>query len=115
VRWTNYETGVKFLLNAVYQELLKSVHFDRETHFTYLLGNCTPSHIYITVNFTRLSVTTEVGDIWAPYLRLARRGRCTESIPELETVKAKFHYAIWFEAGSKLVAGMQRAEIWPII
>jgi len=30
-------------------------------------------------------------------------------------VKAKFHYAIWFEAGSKLVADLQRAEIWPTI
>ena len=34
-------------------------------------------------------------------------------------IKAKFHYAIWFEAwsqtGSKLVADLQRAEIWPII
>jgi len=29
--------------------------------------------------------------------------------------KAKFHYAIWFEAGSKLVVELQRAEIWPII
>jgi len=28
---------------------------------------------------------------------------------------AKFNYAIWFEAGSKLVADLQRAEIWPII
>jgi len=27
------------------------------------------------------------------------------------SLKAKFHYASWFEAGSKL----QRAEIWPII
>jgi len=32
-----------------------------------------------------------------------------------DPVKAKFHYAIWFEAGSKLVADLQRAEIWPII
>jgi len=32
------------------------------------------------------------------------------------TVKAKFHYASWFEAGSiKLVADLQRAKIWPII
>jgi len=31
------------------------------------------------------------------------------------TLKAKFHYAIRFEAGSKLVADLQRAEIWPII
>jgi len=30
-------------------------------------------------------------------------------------VKAKFHYASWFEAGSKLVADLKRAEIWPII
>jgi len=30
-------------------------------------------------------------------------------------VKAKFHYATWFEAGSKLVAGLKQAEIWPII
>jgi len=31
------------------------------------------------------------------------------------TIKAKVHYAIWFEAGSKMVADLQRAEIWPII
>jgi len=31
------------------------------------------------------------------------------------TLKAKFHYAIWFEADSKLVADLQRAEIWPVI
>ena len=30
-------------------------------------------------------------------------------------LKVKFHYAIWFEAGSKLVEDLQRAEIWPII
>jgi len=30
-------------------------------------------------------------------------------------VKAKFHYAIWSQTGSKLVADLQRAEIWPII
>jgi len=30
-------------------------------------------------------------------------------------LKAKFHYAIWFNAGSKLVADLQRAEIWPTI
>jgi len=30
-------------------------------------------------------------------------------------LKAKFYYAIWFKAGSKLVADLQRAEIWPII
>jgi len=29
----------------------------------------------------------------------------------LNCVKAKFHYASWFEGGSKL----DRAEIWPII
>jgi len=34
------------------------------------------------------------------------------AIPPL---KAKFHYVIWFEAGSKLVAVLQRTEIWPII
>jgi len=27
-------------------------------------------------------------------------------------LKAKFHYASWFEACSKLVADLQRAEIW---
>jgi len=39
-----------------------------------------------------------------------------------ETVKVKFHYASWFEAGSELVRGwfeagskLIRAEIWPII
>ena len=31
------------------------------------------------------------------------------------TLTAKFHYASCFEAGSKLVADLQRAEIWPII
>jgi len=31
------------------------------------------------------------------------------------SLKAKFHYAIWLEAGSKPVADLQRAEIWPII
>jgi len=42
------------------------------------------------------------------------------------SIKAKFHYASWFEAGSKLVADrseadsklvadLERAEIWPII
>jgi len=31
------------------------------------------------------------------------------------SVKAKFHYAIWSQTGSKLVADMQRAGIWPII
>jgi len=31
------------------------------------------------------------------------------------SLKAKFHYAIWFEAGSKLVADLQRVEIRPII
>jgi len=29
--------------------------------------------------------------------------------------KAKFHCASWFEAGSKLVGDLQRAEIWPIV
>jgi len=28
------------------------------------------------------------------------------------SIKAKFHYVIWFEAGSKLVADLQRGEIW---
>jgi len=31
------------------------------------------------------------------------------------SVKAKFHYAIWSQTGPKLVADLQRAEIWPII
>jgi len=35
--------------------------------------------------------------------------------PVIYTRPAKFHYTIWFEAGSKLVADLQRAEIWPII
>jgi len=30
-------------------------------------------------------------------------------------VKAKFHYAVWSQTGPKLVADLQRAEIWPII
>ena len=31
-------------------------------------------------------------------------------------VKAKFHYAIWWsQTSSKLVADLQRAEIWPVI
>jgi len=29
--------------------------------------------------------------------------------------KAKFHYVIWSQTGSKLVADLQRAGIWPII
>jgi len=33
----------------------------------------------------------------------------------MQFIKAKFHFASWFEAGSKLVADLQRAEIWPII
>jgi len=33
---------------------------------------------------------------------------------EMCTLNTKFHYAVWFEAGSKLVADLQRAEIWPI-
>jgi len=33
----------------------------------------------------------------------------------VRVLKARFHYASWFEAGSKLVADLQRAEIWPII
>jgi len=32
-----------------------------------------------------------------------------------DAVMAKFHYAIWSQTGSKLVADLQRAEIWPII
>ena len=31
------------------------------------------------------------------------------------SVKAKFHYAIWSQTSSKLVADLQRAGIWPII
>jgi len=31
------------------------------------------------------------------------------------TINVKVRYAIWFEAGSKMIAGLQRAEIWPII
>jgi len=31
------------------------------------------------------------------------------------TIKVKFHYAIWLQTGPKLVADLQRAEIWPII
>jgi len=34
---------------------------------------------------------------------------------KLSPIKAKFHYAMWFEAASKLVADLQRAQIWPII
>jgi len=30
-------------------------------------------------------------------------------------IKTKFHYAIWSQTGPKLVAGLQRAGIWPII
>jgi len=33
------------------------------------------------------------------------------SVYRIRVLKAKFHYASWFEAGSKLV----RAEIWPTI
>jgi len=31
------------------------------------------------------------------------------------TVKAKFHYASWFEADSELARSWFGAEIWPII
>jgi len=34
--------------------------------------------------------------------------RCTTMIAKW-SIKAKFHYAIWFEAGSKLVADLHRA------
>ena len=43
--------------------------------------------------------------------RTARRPRSSRR----RSVKAKFHYASSFEAGSKLFADLQRAEIWPII
>jgi len=33
----------------------------------------------------------------------------------LSRVKAKFHYAIWSQTGSSLVADLQGAKIWPII
>ena len=46
----------------------------------------------------------------------------SSSVGQSEMVKARFHYASWFEAGLQLVrswfkAGskLQRAEIWPII
>jgi len=63
------------------------------------------------------------------YLKEYTAKRFTDEFPEKgwtkRGVKAKFHYAIWFEAGSKLVADrfaagsklvadLQRAEIWPI-
>ena len=38
---------------------------------------------------------------------------CTK--PPTIMLKAKFHYAIWSQTGSKLVADLQRAGIWPII
>jgi len=37
--------------------------------------------------------------------------RFVRSLP----LKAKFHCAIWSQTGSKLVADLQRAGIWPII
>jgi len=33
----------------------------------------------------------------------------------LNSLKAKFHYAIWSQRGPKLVADLPRARIWPII
>jgi len=36
-------------------------------------------------------------------------------ITRRSVVKVKFHYAIWSQTDSKLVADLQRAEIWPII
>ena len=33
----------------------------------------------------------------------------------LSSIKAKFRYAVWSHTDSKLVADLQRAEIWPII
>jgi len=41
-------------------------------------------------------------------------GTCA-SARQYHHVKAKFDYAIWSHTGSKLVADLQRAEIWPII
>ena len=32
-----------------------------------------------------------------------------------KNLKATFHYAIWSQTGSKLVADLQRAGIWPIV
>ena len=56
-------------------------------------------------------LTTETSWSWNHIHRSATR--CSSTTPL--QLKAKFHYAIWLEAGSKLVADMQRAEIWPII
>jgi len=40
---------------------------------------------------------------------------CFELHAQTRRLKAKFHHAIWSQTGSKLVAELQRAEIWPII
>ena len=39
--------------------------------------------------------------------------RRTKSV--VDKLKTKFHYAIWSQTGWRLVADLQRAEIWPII
>jgi len=48
-------------------------------------------------------------------LRIFDKSFATSLLLLYSVIKAKFRYAIWFEAGSKLVADLQRAEIWPII
>jgi len=48
-------------------------------------------------------------------IRLTTRSANNEPNVDKRVGKAKFHYGIWFEAGSKLVADLQQAEIWPII
>jgi len=42
-------------------------------------------------------------------------GRSVQDSAKIALIKAKFHYAIWLQTGPKLVADLQRAEIWPII
>ena len=54
---------------------------------------CAKIAVYTTINFTRLSVTMEMGALsaagwaWSTQATVSSaRGRCTESRPELETV-----------------------------
>jgi len=63
-----------------------------------------------------ISATRYIVSVTA-FLNLRVNSRSTERnyLTSICLQRAKFHYASWFEADSKLVADLQRAEIWPII
>jgi len=48
------------------------------------------------------------------YGRTMRDGNTCKRL-SISLLKAKFHYAIWSQTGSKLVTDLQRSEMWPII